>query len=859
MPTPNASLLRTPLMAIRLPLAIIGLVAVIALLGQSTSAEVVDLPVPYHSQYETWYCAEASLQMVFDYWGEEIPQHDIGDVANERPVGGTYASDLMRAVHFSNLSTSYQYREGGGSKLVGYDQRSYGYMAYADQWSDSNIRATRYTDLMGLVRGGYPVILLSWLDTDHDVSHFRVVKGFDTDTGDFLVNDPVHGPNYRMNMTLLVDDLWTSYDRWGMVVVPWNVEVQVPDVVGPGEEFTVKAIIEYPLPEQVSQAEQVYSWPDGPIATITVPPPFALAPGENATLDLNITRGGDFDTLEWTLVSPVSEGFWTADVVVLAEAKTMGYSTSYIWYTDRTGGVGSATVGCDAVPPTIDTFDVAGGSRMVGDPSIGVVYGTSDAHTGVDRVRLSIDGGLSWSDLVGTGGDIEITLDLGDGDYQLMLDVTDSVGNQASTTTSTITLDTTPPRILLFTLAGGSPIVTHHRILVELVAEDDMTVLEMMTLRVGTEPWGAWEPFREQFELVLPADGETSVEVRLRDSVDNTVSAVQRLTVDSSPPSITYFEVAGGLGTTRELTVEVTFSARDELDKELDYTLAETPTGTSGSEVIASDSTVLLDWTYGGEGSLTLTLTVTDWAHHSAEASVTVIVDTEPPLVDLVLNGGERVTTTPDIPIAVSAIDVTTDVAKARIKVSSNEWGPWSDMSSFRRVDLGPGEGERTVHIQVLDGAGNIGETSATVFLDTSVPTASVTFTLMKPGGVVDGGSAIVLTFSEEMDEGSVRVVLMDNSSGLIDCDLSWNEAGRELLVAPQGTLPRGSHFVLQVQGKDLVGNDLEFGGVIFSTPDAEDDWDMALPEDSTVLVLILVLVLAAVVALGYGLVKRRG
>ncbi len=846
-------------MVIRIPLAAIGLVAVIALLSQSTGAEVVDLPVPCQRQDETWYCAEASLQMVFDYWGEEIPQHDIGDVANERVVGGTYASDLERAARFSNLSTSYQYREGGGSKLVGYDQRSYGYAAYSKQWTNSGDLSTRYTDLMGLVRGGYPVILLCWLDADHDVSHFRVVKGFDTDTGDFLVNDPVHGPNFRMNMTLLVDDLWTSYDRWGMVVVPWTVEVQVPEVVGPGEEFSVQAFVEYPLPEQVSNAEKVYSWPDGPIATITVPPPFALAPGENATLDLDITRGGDSDTVEWTLVSPVSEGFWTAEVVVLAEARTKGYSTSYYWYTDRTGGVGSATVGCDAVPPTIDRYDAAGGARVLGDPGVNIVYGTSDTHTGVDAVRLSIDGGTSWLDLEGASGEFEVTLDQGDGDYQLMLDVTDGVGNRASTTTSTITLDTTPPRILLFQLAGGSTIVTHHRILVELVAEDDMTVLEMMTLRVGTEPWGAWEPYRDQFELVLPADGETSVEVRLRDSVDNTVSAVRRLTVDSTPPVITHFEVAGGLGTTRERTVELTFSVRDELDQELDYTIAEAPTGTATNGTTATDSTVMLDWTYGGEGSLTLTLTVTDWAHHTAEAAVTLVVDTEPPIVSLVLNGGERVTTTPDIPVAVSAIDVTTDVAKARIRVNSNDWGPWSDMSSFRRVDLGPGEGERTVHIQVLDGAGNVGEISATVFLDTAAPTASVTFTVMKPGGVVDGGSAIVVTFSEAMDEASIGVVLMDNSSGLIDCELRWTEAGRELLVTPQGTLSRGSHFVLQVQGKDLVGNDLDFRGVIFSTPDAEDDWDMTLTEDSAVLLMVLVLVLAGVVALGYGLVKRRG
>ena len=61
--------------------------ASLVLLAAPSSAEVLDLDVPYHPQVESWYCAEASLQMVFDYWGEKIPQHDIGDVANERAVG----------------------------------------------------------------------------------------------------------------------------------------------------------------------------------------------------------------------------------------------------------------------------------------------------------------------------------------------------------------------------------------------------------------------------------------------------------------------------------------------------------------------------------------------------------------------------------------------------------------------------------------------------------------------------------------------------------------------------------------------------------------------------------------------------
>ncbi|NIT76953.1 MAG: hypothetical protein GWN18_07265 [Thermoplasmata archaeon] len=164
-----------------LPALLLTVVAVTlvsaALLADPVEAEKVDLPVPYHRQVTDWYCAEASLKMVFDYWGEEIPQHDIGDVANERQVGGTYATDLVRAARFSNMSTSVQYREGGGARLQGYDQRSYGHAAHVNQWTDAEHVEDRYTDLMDLVRGGYPVILLCWLDIEHQITHFRVVKG----------------------------------------------------------------------------------------------------------------------------------------------------------------------------------------------------------------------------------------------------------------------------------------------------------------------------------------------------------------------------------------------------------------------------------------------------------------------------------------------------------------------------------------------------------------------------------------------------------------------------------------------------------------------------------------------------------
>ncbi|MCK5253761.1 MAG: hypothetical protein KAQ96_12465, partial [Thermoplasmata archaeon] len=76
----------------------------------------------------------------------------------------------------------------------------------------------------------------------------------------------------------------------------------------------------------------------------------------------------------------------------------------------------------------------------------------------------------------------------------------------------------------------------------------------------------------------------------------------------------------------------------------------------------------------------------------------------------------------------------------------------------------------------------------------------------------------------------------------------------------PEGSLPRGSHFVLQVSGEDMVGNQLDFPGVIFSTPEAEsDDWDAVLPGDSSLLLLVVAILVVGVIMMAYGMARKKG
>jgi hypothetical protein len=854
---PPTLLKRTLLIALG-TMAMLSLVMVVSLLAPPAGAEMVNLPVPYHEQVETWYCAEASLQMVFDYWGEEIPQHDIGDVANERPVGGTYASDVERAARFSNRSTAVQPREGGGGFIQGYDQRPYGYGAFSKQWnSPSEDRAGQLKDL---VREGYPVILLCWLDEYHSITHYRVLKGFDEEANDFIFHDPVLGANKRFDIDLFVDDLWNYYDRWGVVVVPWTVEVEAPPMVGLHEEFEVRVNVSYTCPELFVGTDPYVSWPQDAFVTIDVPGPFNLSAGKNATAPLGIARAGDHNETSWLVRAPLEAGLWEVEISVLAGALVRGQSITYGQYVDFIGGAVSTRVVCDAARPTFDHIEVVGGPDFR-EHSVPINYSTSDVGSGVEGVFFKWQGSTSWIGPFGPEGDVTLEPVGMEGTLSITASVTDLFGNSELRYLD-VFIDTLPPWIDEFQLAHGKEIVTNRFVPVDLKARDADSDVEMVSFQVGPTTWTPWEPYKEAYELELSSDGDYTVSVRVRDAMGHVASASADITLDTTPPYIDLFQVAEGLHFVTHRTVDVSIGAFDNLDETIEGEVWETGGGVPGPSTpisFASGSTLDIQWTLSGEGERTLTVSVHDRALHTDEASVTLVVDSQPPVISLVLNGGDPLTTDPDIPIALSAIDTVSEVGEARIRIDENAWGPWSDLGTFRRIDLGPGEGPRVVHAQVMDTAGNMAETNASVHLDATAPTASISFTRLETGGVVAVDTSVTLTFSERMDTSSVEVLLLDNGSGKVDCELNWSQDGTVLGITPVKDLPKDTSFTLTVQGTDLIGNELDLRTVVFSTPEAEgDDWDLQITGDTAVLLLLLVLVLAATSALGYGLVRRR-
>lgn len=318
--------------------------------GQSVQATALptakNLTVPHYYQVNSYYCGPATLQMLFAKYRPVIgSQGDIAAVMNAKGWGtwwGAYADDLVRTARFSYLSTAVQ-----DPQLTGFKERLLGYGAVVNAWSDGGSSdpdyANRYTDLKTLISQGYPVVMLTWYDGQHKVGHFRVLKGYDDNTGEFIVNDPwysapYYGPDVRFNQSFLVDNLWTQYYRWGAVIAPWYVSVTAPSSVAAGSQFTVSAYISYRGPGKLAGRAPVSSSAAG----ISLPSGFTA---DSYTRSLpNITATGSYQRVSWTVTAPTYAGA-SGSITVSAKGQITGSSTSYQpSYTDWIGGTASASV-----------------------------------------------------------------------------------------------------------------------------------------------------------------------------------------------------------------------------------------------------------------------------------------------------------------------------------------------------------------------------------------------------------------------------------------------------------------------------------------------------------------------------------
>ncbi|MEM2885378.1 MAG: C39 family peptidase [Thermoproteota archaeon] len=107
-----------------------------------------------HKQINGLGCGPASIEIVFDYWGVDVDQKAIADVARASSMG-TWAYDIVRTGHFSHLSSASGRFFPHDAPKFGFPERAKGYASFS--FSSEN---PWWTELKRLVASDIPVILL---------------------------------------------------------------------------------------------------------------------------------------------------------------------------------------------------------------------------------------------------------------------------------------------------------------------------------------------------------------------------------------------------------------------------------------------------------------------------------------------------------------------------------------------------------------------------------------------------------------------------------------------------------------------------------------------------------------------------
>lgn len=363
--------------------------------------------VPFHYQDIDYYCGPACLEMVFDYYGENISQFEIADVARTigEPVYSTYTDEMVRAAHFSNISTS-QGEEIPDGNITGYSLRKLGYAAFENH-------GMSLTQLKGYIDEDKPLILLMFYRIGGPYGHFRVVTGYNETH--IFVHDPWNnvtwggrygGANIVFNYTAFLD-LWSYYGYWALCTLPWTITVSAPNYIKAQAPFQINATIGYPQP----LPDALNSYPSSSCnATITLPanPNITLVNGETfkKILGTGDLQAGANLTVSWMLIAN-SSGTYT--IGIMAEGLVSGSVWPHENYTaydyiDRIGASVNVTVQLieDSVSPLIGIAMRIPGGDVQPNQKVELFVIVTDAESGVKNVTLyyNLNDSQTWTHIL---------------------------------------------------------------------------------------------------------------------------------------------------------------------------------------------------------------------------------------------------------------------------------------------------------------------------------------------------------------------------------------------------------------------------------------------------------------------------
>ncbi|HFE8900952.1 TPA: Ig-like domain-containing protein [Escherichia coli] len=474
-----------------------------------------------------------------------------------------------------------------------------------------------------------------------------------------------------------------------------------------------------------------------------------LATGAQVTVTLN---GHNYSATtdaagNWTLTVPVSDlaALGQANYTVSASATSAAGNTASSQANLLVdSGLPGVTINTVAGDDIINAAEAGAGQTISGQVTGAAAGDTVTVTLGGNTYTTTVQSNLSWSVTV-PPADLQA---LGNGDLTITASVTNANGNTGSGSRD-ITIDANLPGLRVDTVAGDDIVnsIEHGQALVITGGSSGLNAGVPLTITINGTAYSATVQADGSWSVGIPAAnvsawpaGELIVEATGQSSAGNPVSVSHPFTVDLTAVAISINTVASddvinaaekGTGLTLSgstsgiesgQTVTVTLGGKT-------YTASVAANGSWSVNVPAADVAALSDGT-----SYTVSASAQDSAGNSATASRSVAVDLTAPVISintvstddrlnaaeqqqpLTLNGSTSAEVGQTVTVTFGGKTYTATVA------ANGTWAlnvPAADLAALA-------QGAQTITASVNDRAGNPGQTTHALTVDTVAPTVTI-------------------------------------------------------------------------------------------------------------------------------------
>ncbi|KTH29513.1 Ig-like domain-containing protein [Enterobacter hormaechei] len=452
-----------------------------------------------------------------------------------------------------------------------------------------------------------------------------------------------------------------------------------------------------------------------------------------------------------------ADGNWTATVpsADLAGLKD-GDASVQVSVTNAHGNSASAgrEYSVDATAPTVTIDTVAGDNVINGsEAAAGVaISGTTTAEVG-QTVTVTL-GGNSYTAQVQQGGVWSVNVPgtdlsaLADNGYTVQASVSDAAGNPGSAGKA-ITLDTTPPTVSFNVVAGDDVInsVEHGQAQIVSGTATGASVGDKVVITIGSNQYTTTVDASGKWSVGVPAsvisaltDGTVTLSATITDSAGNSSTQTHDVVVNTASVALTVNTLSGddvinAAEAGASLVINgssAQFASGTQVTITLNgksYTATIQSDGSWTTTVPTADVGTLADG-----ASYQVSVSAQDSAGNSASATHTISVDTTAPVIsvntlsgDDVLNAAEaqQPLTVHGSSSAEAGQTVTVTLGGKTYTALVGSDGTWTlDVPAADLAALS--QGALTVTASVNDKAGNSGQTTHTLTVDTIAPAVTI-------------------------------------------------------------------------------------------------------------------------------------